>query len=187
MACDRTVAYRHATALGVSELGRPFDAPSNLHGGDRLMLLDIVHSRLPAAELAILPACHTAQMMPGSVADESLRGKKRALGELRTLRKVVLIKDIHFASMDVRLRPVENLVDIGERERSITCEAKMPFTSVAQVGWTYFDILSYDNMAWGPSQAPVDAIDRIFGCPFDFSAQTPTYVGAYTGAGFQEI
>ncbi len=39
---------------------------------DCLTLLDIVRSRLPAAELAFLSACHTAQMTDGSIADEAL-------------------------------------------------------------------------------------------------------------------
>jgi CHAT domain-containing protein len=43
-----------------------------LHGDNRLTVLDIVRSRLPAAEFAFLSACHTAELTEGSIADEGL-------------------------------------------------------------------------------------------------------------------
>jgi CHAT domain-containing protein len=43
-----------------------------LHGNERLTLLDIVRSHLPAAEFAFLSACHTAELTEGSSADEGL-------------------------------------------------------------------------------------------------------------------
>ncbi|KDR67678.1 hypothetical protein GALMADRAFT_105637 [Galerina marginata CBS 339.88] len=38
----------------------PFLASFQLHGGSRLTLLDLMHARLPNAELAFLSACHSA-------------------------------------------------------------------------------------------------------------------------------
>ncbi|KAI9433884.1 hypothetical protein H4582DRAFT_2101246 [Lactarius indigo] len=40
---------------------KPFDAGFELHGGERLTLLEIVRSDLPTAEFAFLSACHTAE------------------------------------------------------------------------------------------------------------------------------
>jgi len=51
---------------------KPFEASFRLYGGDRLTLLDIVRSRLPATEFAFLSACHTAELTEGSFADEGL-------------------------------------------------------------------------------------------------------------------
>ena len=54
------------------EKAKPFDASFELHGNDRLTLLEIVRSQLPSAEFAFLAACHTAEMTDESVADEGL-------------------------------------------------------------------------------------------------------------------
>ncbi|KAI0293778.1 CHAT domain-containing protein [Russula brevipes] len=62
----------HFACHGNLERGKPFDASFKLHGGEPLTLLDIVHSRLPTAEFALLSACHTAELTEGSIADEGL-------------------------------------------------------------------------------------------------------------------
>ena len=63
--------FAHFVCHGLLETGKPFDASLELHG-DNLTLLNIVRSRLPAAEFAFLSACHTAELTEGSVADEGL-------------------------------------------------------------------------------------------------------------------
>ncbi|KAH8992715.1 CHAT domain-containing protein [Lactarius akahatsu] len=62
----------HFTCHGTLERAKPFDASFELHGGDRLTLLEIVRSRLPSAEFAFLAACHTAELTEASVPDEGL-------------------------------------------------------------------------------------------------------------------
>ncbi|KAI9440286.1 hypothetical protein F5148DRAFT_1154061 [Russula earlei] len=52
--------------------GKPFDASFKLHNDERLTLLDLIQSQLPAAEFAFLSACHTAELTEGSIADEAL-------------------------------------------------------------------------------------------------------------------
>jgi CHAT domain-containing protein len=47
---------------GTLEAKKPFDAGFELHSNERLTLLNIVQSRLPAAEFAFLSACHTAEL-----------------------------------------------------------------------------------------------------------------------------
>ena len=64
--------FVHFVCHGMLEAGKPFDAGFELHGNKRLTLLDIVRSRLPAAEFAFLSACHTAELTEGSSADEGL-------------------------------------------------------------------------------------------------------------------
>ncbi|KAI9452964.1 CHAT domain-containing protein [Lactarius psammicola] len=64
--------FVHFVCHGTLEASKPFDAGFELHGSERLTLLDIVRSRLPAAEFAFLSACHTAELTDGSSADESL-------------------------------------------------------------------------------------------------------------------
>ena len=64
--------FSHFVCHGTLESGKPFDASFQLHGSERLTLLDIVRSRLPTAEFAFLSACHTAEMTDGSIADEGL-------------------------------------------------------------------------------------------------------------------
>ena len=65
--------FAHFVCHGLLETGKPFDASLELHG-DNLTLLNIVRSRLPAAEFAFLSACHTAALTEGSVCatDEGL-------------------------------------------------------------------------------------------------------------------
>jgi len=64
--------FVHFICHGTLEAGKPFDAGFELYGNERLTLLDIVRSRLPAAEFAFLSACHTAELTDGSSADEGL-------------------------------------------------------------------------------------------------------------------
>jgi hypothetical protein len=64
--------FVHFVCHGTLEAKKPFDAGFELHGNERLTLLDIVRSRLPAAEFAFLSACHTAALTEGSSADEGL-------------------------------------------------------------------------------------------------------------------
>ncbi|KAI9452963.1 CHAT domain-containing protein [Lactarius psammicola] len=64
--------FVHFVCHGTLEARKPFDAGFELHGNERLKLLDVVRSRLPAAEFAFLSACHTAELTDGSSADEGL-------------------------------------------------------------------------------------------------------------------
>jgi CHAT domain-containing protein len=64
--------FVHSACYGVLEDGKTFDSSFKLCGDDRLALLDIVGSRLPAAEVAFLFACHTAELTDGSIADKVL-------------------------------------------------------------------------------------------------------------------
>ncbi|KAH9162080.1 CHAT domain-containing protein [Lactarius sanguifluus] len=64
--------FVHFVGSGTLEAGKPFEAGFELHGGERLTLLDVVRLDLPAAEFAFLSACRTAQITEGSVADEVL-------------------------------------------------------------------------------------------------------------------
>ncbi|KAH9017631.1 CHAT domain-containing protein [Lactarius pseudohatsudake] len=64
--------FVHFVCHGTLEASKPFDAGFELHGNERLTLLDIVRSRVPAAEFAFLSACHTAELTDGSSADEGL-------------------------------------------------------------------------------------------------------------------
>ncbi|KAN0141168.1 CHAT domain containing protein [Lactarius tabidus] len=57
---------------GTLEAGKPSEAGFELHGGERLTLLEIVRSHLPTAEFAFLSACHTAEVTEGSIMDEGL-------------------------------------------------------------------------------------------------------------------
>jgi CHAT domain-containing protein len=52
--------------------GKPFEAGFELHGHERLTLLDIVPSHLLTAEFAFLSACHTAEVTEGSIMVEGL-------------------------------------------------------------------------------------------------------------------
>ncbi|KAH9164590.1 CHAT domain-containing protein [Lactarius sanguifluus] len=64
--------FAHFACHGELEIGKPFDASFRLHAGSRLTLLDIVQSRLPEAEFALLSCCHTAEITEDSIADEAL-------------------------------------------------------------------------------------------------------------------
>jgi CHAT domain-containing protein len=70
--CLRQHRFAHFACHGVLETGKPFDAAFQLRGDNRLTLLDIVRSRLPTAEFALLSACNTAELTDGSIADEAL-------------------------------------------------------------------------------------------------------------------
>ncbi|KAF8260782.1 hypothetical protein EI94DRAFT_1789794 [Lactarius quietus] len=69
---DVKVVQELHTRLPVKKAQKPFDAGFELHANARLTLLEIVRSRLPAAEFAFLAACHTAELTDGSSADEGL-------------------------------------------------------------------------------------------------------------------
>ncbi|KAH9057681.1 CHAT domain-containing protein [Lactarius vividus] len=64
--------FVHFACHGRLEAGKPFEAGFELHGGERLTLLEIVRSDLPTAEFAFLSACHTAEVTEGSIVDEGL-------------------------------------------------------------------------------------------------------------------
>ena len=64
--------FVHFVCHGTLETKKPFDAGFELYANERLTLLDIVRSHLPAAEFAFLSACHTAELTDGSSADEGL-------------------------------------------------------------------------------------------------------------------
>ncbi|KAH9008707.1 CHAT domain-containing protein [Lactarius hengduanensis] len=64
--------FVHVACHGTLEACKPFDAGFELYGNERLTLLEIVRSHLPAAEFAFLSACHTAEATEGSVKDEVL-------------------------------------------------------------------------------------------------------------------
>ena len=64
--------YVHFACHGTLEAGKPFEAGFELHGDERLTLLDIVRANLPSAEFAFLSACHTAEVTEGSITDEGL-------------------------------------------------------------------------------------------------------------------
>ncbi|KAI0298375.1 hypothetical protein B0F90DRAFT_1669104 [Multifurca ochricompacta] len=64
--------FAHFVCRGTLETGKPFDASFKLFDDERLTLLDIVRSRLPAGEFAFLAACHTAELTDESIADEGL-------------------------------------------------------------------------------------------------------------------
>ncbi|KAH9053737.1 CHAT domain-containing protein [Lactarius vividus] len=64
--------FVHFVCHGTLKTGEPFNAGFELHGKQRLTLLDVARSRLPAAEFAFLSACHTAEITEESVADEGL-------------------------------------------------------------------------------------------------------------------
>ena len=67
----RAHRFAHFVCHGLLETGKPFDASLELHKAN-LTLLAIVRSQLPAAEFALLSACHTAELTEGSAADEGL-------------------------------------------------------------------------------------------------------------------
>ncbi|KAH9027745.1 hypothetical protein EDB84DRAFT_1677426 [Lactarius hengduanensis] len=64
--------FVHFACHGTLEAGKPFEAGFELHGDERLTLLEIVRSHLPTAELAFLSACHTAEATERSIVDEIL-------------------------------------------------------------------------------------------------------------------
>ena len=68
----RRSSLAHFACHGLLEPGKPFDASFQLHGGERLTLLNIVQSRLPDAEFAFLSCCHAAEITEKSVSDEAL-------------------------------------------------------------------------------------------------------------------
>ena len=64
--------FVHFACHGSLEDGKPFEAGFELHGDERLTLLEIVRAHIPAAEFAFLSACHTAEMTEGSHVEEGL-------------------------------------------------------------------------------------------------------------------
>ena len=63
--------FAHFVCHGSLATDKPFHASLELHG-DNLTLLNIIRSRLPAAEFVFLSACHTAELTEGSLTDEGL-------------------------------------------------------------------------------------------------------------------
>ena len=72
LASLRDHPFAHIVCHGILEPGKPFEAYFKLHGGKRVLLLDIVRSQLPNTEFAVLSACHTAELTDESIADEML-------------------------------------------------------------------------------------------------------------------
>ena len=64
--------FVHFACHGTLEANKPFEAGFELHGDQRLTLLDIVRANVPTAEFAFLSACHTAEVTEGSLMDEGL-------------------------------------------------------------------------------------------------------------------
>ena len=64
--------FVHFACHGTLEANKPFEAGFELHGDERLTLLEIVRADLPTAEFAFLSACHTAEVTEGSIMDEGL-------------------------------------------------------------------------------------------------------------------
>ena len=64
--------FVHFACHGTLEENKPFEAGFELHGDERLTLLQIVRSDLLTAEFAFLSACHTAEVTKGSIIDEGL-------------------------------------------------------------------------------------------------------------------
>ena len=64
--------FVHFACHGTLKANKPFEAGFELHGDERLTLLEIVRANLPTAEFAFLSACHTAEVTEGSIVDESL-------------------------------------------------------------------------------------------------------------------
>jgi CHAT domain-containing protein len=62
-----SVAYH-----GKLTTGKPFEAAMWFPNGECLTLLDIVRSRHPAGESALLPGARTAELTDGSIPDEAL-------------------------------------------------------------------------------------------------------------------
>ncbi|KAN0140661.1 hypothetical protein V8E53_001488 [Lactarius tabidus] len=75
--------FVHFACHGRLEAGKPFEAGFELHGDERLNLLEIVRSHLPTAEFAFLSACHTAEVTSGSVVDEGLHLAAALQSQLR--------------------------------------------------------------------------------------------------------
>ena len=63
--------FAHFVCHGKLKPGKPFDSSLELHE-DNLTLMAIIRSQLPAAELAFLSACHTAELTEDSISDEGL-------------------------------------------------------------------------------------------------------------------
>ena len=64
--------FVHFACHGALEAGKPFEAGFQLHGDERLTLLEIVRTHIPSAEFAFLSACHTAETTEGSNEEERL-------------------------------------------------------------------------------------------------------------------
>ena len=62
----------HFACHGTLNPERPFDAAFLFSGEERLMLLDIIRSRLATAELAFLSVCHAAEWTDANAPDEAL-------------------------------------------------------------------------------------------------------------------
>ena len=61
--------FAHSVCHGI---GKPFDALFRLYRDRRLLLLDIVRSRVPKAGFSFLYACHMAELSEESISEEAL-------------------------------------------------------------------------------------------------------------------
>lgn len=67
------VRFRFVFAChGTLEAGKLFETGFELYEDERLVLLEIVRSHLPAAEFAFPSACHMAEVTEGNIMDENL-------------------------------------------------------------------------------------------------------------------
>jgi hypothetical protein len=64
--------FAHVAYPMTPKTAKPFDSAVLRNHRERLALLDIVRSRLPAGEFAFLPGDHTAELTDGSIPDEVL-------------------------------------------------------------------------------------------------------------------
>jgi CHAT domain-containing protein len=64
--------FMHIVCHGILEPGKPFESSFKLHGGEHLLLLNIVRSQLPDARFTFLSACHTAELTEESISDKVL-------------------------------------------------------------------------------------------------------------------
>ena len=64
----------HMACHGVSQTGTPPSASFRRRDDNHLTILDVVRTRLPAAEfvMALFFVCHTAELTDGSIANEAL-------------------------------------------------------------------------------------------------------------------
>ena len=65
-------SWAHFACHGTLKSGQPFNSAFILANDERLTLLEIIKSRLPDAEFALLSACHTAEQTADSASEEVL-------------------------------------------------------------------------------------------------------------------
>ncbi|KAH9162278.1 hypothetical protein EDB89DRAFT_1860912, partial [Lactarius sanguifluus] len=105
--------FVHFACYGTLEAGKPLEAGFELHGGERVTLLEIVRSHLPTAEFAFLSACHIAEATEESIVDEVLHLAEGLLDENRGHR---ITKALRFAVKNLRRKKritLERWVNFG--------------------------------------------------------------------------